>query len=82
MPKEIEGKVLAEGEVTGHFHRATARTAKVYEAENGTRRLVAPRGTRVVHEEHKPVTVPPGEYVREIVQEYDPFAKEVRAVRD
>lgn len=75
-------KVLAEGEVTGHFHRATAKTASVFDTEGGGRVLVAPRGTRIVHEEHKPVTVPAGEYDREIVREFDPFAEEVRAVRD
>jgi len=80
--KECTDKALAYGEVTGHVHRATAKTARVYEHENGRRILVAPKGTKVVHEEHKPVTVPPGEYERTIVQEFDPFEEEVRQVRD
>jgi len=80
--KECEDKALAYGEVTGHMHRATEETAKVYEREDGTRTLSAPRGTPVVHEEHNTVHVPPGEYVREIVREFDPFAEEIREVRD
>lgn len=80
--KEVERKVLAEGEMTGHFHRATAKTARVFEDDTGHRTLSAPRGTKVVHEEHKPITVPPGEYDRTIVQEFDPFEEEVREVRD
>lgn len=80
--KECTDKALAYGEVTGHSHRAIAKTAKVYERDDGSRILVAPRGTKVVHEEHKPITVPPGEYERSIVQEFDPFAEEVRQVRD
>lgn len=80
--KECTDKALAYGEVTGHVHRATAKTARVFEHEGGRRTLSAPRGTKVVHEEHKPIIVPPGEYERSIVQEFDPFAEEVREVRD
>lgn len=80
--KECEDKALAYGEVTGHSHRAVAKTAKVYEHEGGRRTLSAPRGTKVVHEEHKTISVPAGEYDRTIVQEYDPFADEIREVRD
>lgn len=80
--KEIEGKILAEGEVTGHAHRARAKTARVIEREDGGRELHAPHGTAVDHEEHKTITVPAGDYDRLIVQEYDPFAQEVREVRD
>jgi len=80
--KECTDKALAYGEVTGHMHRATADTAKVYEHDGGTRTLSAPHGTPVVHEEHNTVQVPPGEYVREIVKEFDPFEEEVREVKD
>lgn len=80
--KECTDKVLAYGEVTNHSHRATAKSARVFEDDIGHRTLVAPRGTKVVHEEHKPITIPPGEYDRTIVQEFDPFAEEVREVRD
>lgn len=80
--KECTDKALAYGEVTHHSHRATAKTARVYERPDGVRELHAPRGTKVVHEEHKTITVPPGEYERMIVQEFDPFEEEVREVRD
>lgn len=80
--KEVEGKILAEGEATGHAHRAIAKSARVFEHEGGRRTLSAPRGTRIVHEEHKPISVPPGQYDRSIVQEFDPFAEEIRNVQD
>lgn len=80
--KECTDKALAYGEMTGHMHRATAKTARVYEHADGKRELHAPRGTMVVHEEHKPITVPAGDYERSIVQEFDPFEEEVREVRD
>lgn len=79
---EVTDKVLAEGEVTGHAHRARAKTAKVFEDESGRRELHAPHGTAVDHEEHNTIQVPAGQYDRLIVQEYDPFAEEVREVRD
>lgn len=84
LPKDAKvraDKHLAEGEVTGHYHQATAKTATVYEHSRGMI-LTAPRGTKVVHQEHKTISIPPGEYDRLIVQEFDPFEEEVRAVRD
>lgn len=79
--KTLDHKRLAEGEVTGHFHAATARSAALYD-EGGSIVLDAPKGTKITHQEHQPITVPPGHYDRYIVQEFDPFEEEVRAVRD
>lgn len=36
----------------------------------------------LLHEEHNPVSIPPGEYRIGIVREYDHFAEEARAVAD
>lgn len=79
--KKLNHKRLAEGEVTGHFHVATARTATLYD-DDGQIVLDAPRGTNVTHQEHATVYVPPGQYDRLIVQEFDPFEEEIREVRD
>jgi hypothetical protein len=72
---------LAEGEATGHYHAATAPDVELYEYGGGLM-LAAPSGTEVTHQEHKTVLVPPGEYDRLIVQEYDHFAEEAREVLD
>jgi hypothetical protein len=72
---------LAEGELTGHFHGATAPTAQVFEV-SAKRFLSAPRGTTIKHQEHKSIKVSAGDYEVRIVQEYDHFAEEARAVRD
>ena len=76
--------VLAEGEATGHAHRlAEATDGLLYEAADGTPYLrVGARGATITHEEHRAITVPPGEYRVGRVQEYDHFAAEARAVRD
>lgn len=72
---------LAEGEATGHFHAATAPDVALYEFEGGLM-LAAPSGTEVTHQEHHTVIVPPGNWDRSIVQEFDHFAEEARAVVD
>lgn len=79
--KKLNHKRLAEGEVTGHFHAATARTATLYD-DGGQIMLDAPKGTEVTHQEHGTITVPPGQYDRLIVREFDPFEEEIREVRD
>ena len=84
IPKDAQPKAdkhLAEGELTGHFHAPTARTAQVYEVK-GKRFMSAPRGTSIEHQEHKPIEVPAGEYEVRIVREYSHFDEEAHEVRD
>lgn len=50
------GGLVVEGERTGHAHRLEA---EVYDAEGGrVLRVESPRP--ITHEEHGPITVPPG----------------------
>lgn len=84
LPEDAKRKSnnhLAEGEATGHYHAATAPDAEVYEHSGGLM-LAAPSGTPVTHQEHHTVLVPPGDYDRMIVQEYDHFSEEAREVVD
>lgn len=80
--KKIENNILAEGEVTGHFHQAVGEGAVVMELADGSRVLEAPAGASITHQEHGTIALPPGEYVRTIVVEADPFSEEIRVVRD
>jgi hypothetical protein len=80
--KKLPHTRLAEGEVTGHSHRAIGTGAALYKTGAETLYLSAPVGANVVHEEHQAVTLPPGEYDRVIVLEYDHFAEESRQVVD
>lgn len=73
--------LLASGEITGHHHRATATDVAVY-GSGIERRLHAPTGTAVVHEEHKRIEIPPGEYDITRQREIDPDTEEARAVAD
>lgn len=77
MKKKQAKKVLAEGEVTGHMHRVMAVDAEVF-GDGPRRRLRAPSGTKLTHEEHGTVTLPPGEYQSDIQREFDPDEQERR----
>jgi hypothetical protein len=70
----VGGRVLAEGEATGHKHQAEAEDVLLF-MHAGTLYMRVPSGTRIVHEEHKELDVPPGDYLVGKVREYDHFAE-------
>ena len=74
-------RVLAEGEATGHKHLAEGEDVRLFLHE-GTLYMQAPTGTTVVHEEHRVLEIPPGDYLIGTVREYDHFAEEARRVTD
>lgn len=77
--------ILAEGEVTGHAHRVSCPEGVEAELlELGDKLFLRIMGgdASVVHEEHKEITIPEGEYEISRVQEYDHFAEEARTVAD
>lgn len=76
--KKLDRAILAHGEHTGHFHEAHGGGVAFF--DDGV--LEAPQGAEVTHQEHAPVVIPPGEYVRSIVQEYSHFEEEARNVAD
>ena len=82
--KKASHRILAQGEATGHAHRLEEATdGLLYEATDGTLYMrVGPKGATIAHEEHRPITLPPGDYRIGRVQEYDHFAEEARRVRD
>lgn len=87
VPRTDRGVVLAEGEVTGHAHRIPSRSAMLYRTENDARylRVEGTSGGKreavsLQHEEHSPVTLPPGNYRISLHREYQPDA--IRVVAD
>lgn len=78
--KRGTGHIL-EGEATGHIHRLEDLTAaEVLEVESGLYLRVGSEGVRIVHEEHSPITLPPGNYEITRQREYAPEA--IRNVAD
>jgi hypothetical protein len=83
IPEQAKKKtqpILAYGEVTGHTHRIEhASDAEVWEYQNELfLHVLVP--TRVVHEEHHPIALPPGIYRVWQQREYTP--QEIRTIRD
>lgn len=73
-----QGDVIVAGEATGHAHRLLAGT--ILEAPDGTLYLDVPQPTRVVHEEHGPITLEAGLWLVIRQREYQPQAN--RTVKD
>lgn len=78
--KKQDNLILAEGEVTGHHHRLSGVT--VYADEQGLKFFVVDKPTDLTHEEHKTIVIEPAKYEVIIEREFDPFADEIRKVRD
>lgn len=82
--QKLNHLVLAEGEVTGHAHRASAGT--LY-SDTGRTVLVAEDETVVTHEEHHQTprlidVIPGGRIVVQRVQEFNHAEQEASDVAD
>jgi hypothetical protein len=82
-PKVISKKklVLAEGEVTGHYHGIESSNSQLLEIDNRVF-MVLEEPAVLTHQEHNHITVEPGVWEIGKVQEYDYFSKMVRPVQD
>lgn len=74
--------ILAEGEVTGHAHAVLDSPGVSTFKLGEDLYLRNQEEVTVTHEEHKPVTVPPGTYKIGQVREYDYLTQMTRTVRD
>ena len=77
--KKLSHTVLAEGEATGHSHRATGG---VLYADDDDLWLVTEVPVEIEHEEHDTQTLAPGTMRIGRVREMDHFAEEARRVTD
>lgn len=77
-----KGYVLAEGEVTGHSHRITEKDKVQLFEQEGTLYLKVLENAPLIHEEHKTIIIPQGDYIVKRVNEYDHFLEESRKVQD
>ena len=82
MRKKLPHTILAEGEATGHAHRATGG---VLFADGDALLMEVADEATITHEEHHSQTIPPsptGDYQIGGVMEQDHFDQEARRVRD
>lgn len=93
LHEKITNPIVQHGEHTGHKHQLQFRHEdkrtngqcnqwEMFKDNNGERYLKVNEPTDLTHEEHKTITLPPGEYEIAIVQEYDHFLEEARQVQD
>ena len=73
--------VLAEGEVTGHFHAISKPARKVESFQRGSVMYLKVKSpVQVTHDEHAAVTLEPGCY--EVRRQVESWMDEVRQVAD
>jgi len=73
--------VLAEGEVTGHYHGILEKDSELFNINNKVYMDLKETAT-LTHQEHHHITLDPGIWEIGRVQEYDYFSKMVRKVTD
>lgn len=81
LNRSPKGFILAQGEATGHAH-VIEQEIEFYRDDKGQLFFRTENEVIVKHDEHEAITVPPGIYRIDTVQEYDHFAEEAREVRD
>ena len=86
IPKDAKrkpGGLVAQGEATGHAHTLELIDGvELMEDEQGGLFTKADKPATVNHQEHRTITLPPGQYCIRRVREYDHFAEEARQVKD
>lgn len=83
LQPKARGYVIAEGEVTGHAHTIAPEAVESMFVDNaGVIYAQLARQVDLLHEEHGPVSLAPGLYRFNGVQEYDHFQEEARQVVD
>ena len=77
--------VIAYGEATGHHHKLLAKAGQAQVLVNKAQEAQAfsvNSDTKLVHEEHKTVTIPKGYYKVEFEKEYEPLTQLEQRVYD
>lgn len=79
--KLLPTPILARGEITGHSHRiAEVNAAECWELDGQLYLKVIAESATVIHDEHKPITLPRGIYRVWLQREYSP--QEIRRIVD
>lgn len=76
----LPGHILVRGELSGHAHRLEQPSAGVLFRTPEAMWLQVHTPTRIVHEEHAPISLAPGVYKVWQQREYSP--REIRTVVD
>lgn len=77
----IDDKILVKSAVSNHTHRVVGELVSLFKKDEKIY-IDAKSDFDVVHEEHKTLKIPAGQYFVDIVKEYDHFTEEARNVAD
>lgn len=78
---QCKDKILAFGESTGHKHQIVDGSCEMFRILNKIY-INALTECKLKHEEHKPITIPPGVYEVDTVRETDWVTKTIKKVVD
>lgn len=79
----VEDSCLAYGEATGHAHKIFGGDFDLREnPKTKGRHLRVVKECYLRHQEHREISIPPGDYRIGIQREYDPYEKLTRRVED
>lgn len=84
IPKAAQlqkGQAVIHPGNTGNNHALAGGAFGIY-LEGNQKFIDVAEETTLTHNEHKPITLPPGKYEMRLVQEYDHFSDLQRAVVD
>lgn len=87
LPKKEWGKklnhlILQQSDVSGHSHKVIGSAVLYSTDKEGKFFLDVLEKSKVVHEEHKALSIPKGKYFVYGVRELDHFEEEIRRVKD
>ena len=80
--KKINHLILQKSDVSGHSHKIVGKAVLYSTDKEGEFFLDVLEKSKVLHEEHKTLSVPKGKYFVYGVRELDHFQEEIRRVRD
>lgn len=80
--KKRTSAVVREGETTGHKHAIEGTEFEMLELGHRIFARILSGDARIVHEEHKTINLPAGDYEFLPTHEFDHFAERSRMVRD
>ncbi len=78
--RRTKDNIVRRGEATGHAHVVEGTDFALYDLGNRILARIISGDCRIVHEEHGPIELPPGDYEMTPVYEYED--EQSRAVRD
>ena len=59
-----------------------SKNIDVFQNEDGTREFKNDKPVKLIHQEHKIITIPAEEWISDVDNEFDPFEEEIRRVKD